>query len=90
MKEQPTADDLARTADTRMSAAQVTSVVTAELIEEHRRNPVGFHSLELERVLRYMRRQQPAGKYCPDLHTTRSGVGDRRALRRPRCRAQDR
>jgi hypothetical protein len=38
-------------------------LITAELIEEHRANPLGTHSAELQRVLHYFRRQPVPGKY---------------------------
>lgn len=41
----------------------VKSLVTDELIEEHRRRPLGQHSDALERVLHYFRRAPLAGKY---------------------------
>jgi hypothetical protein len=36
----------------------VRPLVTPELVEEHRRNPLGHHSDALERVLRYVRRSR--------------------------------
>jgi len=52
---------------------EIRPLVTPELIEEHRRNPIGFHSDELERVLIYLRKHHldMAGKYvivCRRLH----------------------
>jgi branched-chain amino acid transport system permease protein len=38
-------------------------LITPELIEEHRRKPLGQHSDTLERVLNYFRRAPIAGKY---------------------------
>jgi hypothetical protein len=40
-------------------------LVTPAIIEEHRQNPIGFHSDELERVLIYLRKNHldMAGKY---------------------------
>jgi branched-chain amino acid transport system permease protein len=60
----PTADEkVAAELGERMLVEQLRELVTPELVEEHRRNPVGFHSFELERVLRHLRRQPLAGKY---------------------------
>jgi branched-chain amino acid transport system permease protein len=42
---------------------RIRSLVTPELIEEHRRKPLGQHSDSLERVLNYFRRQPQPGKY---------------------------
>jgi branched-chain amino acid transport system permease protein len=39
------------------------SLITDELIEEHRQKPLGQHSDDLERVLQYFRRQPQEGKY---------------------------
>jgi branched-chain amino acid transport system permease protein len=41
----------------------VRELITDELIEEHRRDPLGDHSDALRRVLTYFRRQPQAGKY---------------------------
>jgi hypothetical protein len=46
-----------------MLTDQLSALVTPELIDEHRRRPIGAHSSELERVLRHLRRQPTAGKY---------------------------
>jgi N,N-dimethylformamidase len=43
--------------------AEVAGLVDDELIEEHRRTPVGRHSDRLERVLAYFRKAGQAGKY---------------------------
>jgi hypothetical protein len=61
---QPT-PDVAAAAEiaARLLTEQLEALVTPELVEEHRRNPIGFHSPELERVLRHLRRQPTAGKY---------------------------
>ena len=40
------------------------SLITDDLIEEHRRNPTGLHSENLERVMLYFRKSDLAGKYC--------------------------
>lgn len=59
----PTADIVAATEiGERMLAEQLRTLVTPQLIEEHRRRPIGSHSPALERVLRHLRRQTPAGK----------------------------
>lgn len=44
-------------------AVQIARSITPELIEEHRRSPLGFHSDTLARVLNYFRRGPVAGKY---------------------------
>lgn len=41
----------------------IKALITEELIEEHRRKPLGQHSDALERVLNYFRRQPQPGKY---------------------------
>lgn len=41
---------------------RIGALVTDELIEEHRRKPLGQHSDALERVLAYFRRQPLPGK----------------------------
>jgi hypothetical protein len=64
MGDNPTANALATSAlDAQIFEDQVKPRVTPELIDEHRRTPIGFHSLDLERVLVYMRRQPQAGKF---------------------------
>lgn len=64
MHDEPTADLVAAgELGERMLTEQVGALVTRDLIEEHRRNPVGFHSPDLERILRHLRRQPTAGKY---------------------------
>lgn len=40
------------------------ALVTSELIEEHRRSPLGQHSEALERLLIYFRRQPQLSKYA--------------------------
>jgi branched-chain amino acid transport system permease protein len=40
------------------------SLITDELIEEHRKSPTGLHSEALERVLLYFRKAELAGKYA--------------------------
>lgn len=42
---------------------RIAALITDDLIEEHRRKPLGQHSDTLERVLQYFRRQPQAGKY---------------------------
>ncbi len=44
-------------------ASATKQLVTDELIEEHRRKPLGQHSDALERVLNYFRRAPQADKY---------------------------
>ncbi len=44
--------------------AHLKSLITDDLIAEHRRNPTGLHSEELERVMLYFRKAELAGKYC--------------------------
>lgn len=45
------------------SRERTRALVNDEIIEEHRRNPVGIHSDQLQRVLAYFRRGLIAGKY---------------------------
>ena len=40
------------------------TLITPELIEEHRRNPLGHHSDSLSRVLNHFRRAEVADKYA--------------------------
>jgi branched-chain amino acid transport system permease protein len=64
MGDQPAANALASSAlDAQIFEDQVRPRITPELVEEHRASPIGFHSLELERVLVYMRRQPQVGKF---------------------------
>ena len=51
-------------ASTTRSASTCRSLITDDLIEEHRRNPTGLHSENLERVMLYFRKRDLAGKYC--------------------------
>jgi branched-chain amino acid transport system permease protein len=44
--------------------AHLQSLITDDLIAEHRRSPTGLHSEQLERVLLYFRKNELAGKYC--------------------------
>jgi branched-chain amino acid transport system permease protein len=44
-------------------ASNLRPLITDELIEEHRRKPLGQHSDALERVLNYFRRAPQAHKY---------------------------
>lgn len=41
----------------------IATLITDELVEEHRAKPLGQHSDDLERVLQYFRRQPQDGKY---------------------------
>lgn len=61
----PKASVAFNTIDARILADTIKPLVTKEIIEEHKRNPIGFHSDALERVLIYLRRNrlQTAGKY---------------------------
>jgi branched-chain amino acid transport system permease protein len=43
--------------------AQIRKLITPDLVDEHRRNPNGIHSDNLQRVLAYFRRGPIAGKY---------------------------
>jgi branched-chain amino acid transport system permease protein len=43
--------------------ARLRPLITDELVEEHRTNPLGAHSDPLQRVLHYFRRQPVPGKY---------------------------
>jgi hypothetical protein len=64
MAEQPAPHALAASdLDAQIFEQQIKPLVTPEVIEEHRQTPIGFHSLELERILVYLRRQAQAGKY---------------------------
>jgi hypothetical protein len=59
-----TADALAASdLDAQIFERQIKPLITADVIDEHRRTPIGFHSLELERILVYLRRQPQTGKY---------------------------
>jgi len=51
--------------DARILADTIKPLVTKEIIEEHKRKPIGIHSDELERVLIYLRRNRltTVGKY---------------------------
>jgi branched-chain amino acid transport system permease protein len=42
---------------------RIRGLITVDLIEEHRAQPIGQHSDALERVLQYFRRQPTDGKY---------------------------
>ncbi len=44
-------------------ASDIRALITDQLIEEHRRKPLGQHSDGLERVLNYFRRAPQAHKY---------------------------
>ena len=50
------AQELYEDLDRRILEEHVKPLVTPEIVEEHRRNPIGFHSDRLERVLHYLRR----------------------------------
>jgi hypothetical protein len=51
--------------DARILADTIKPLVTKQIIEEHKRKPIGIHSDALERVLIYLRRHRlkTAGKY---------------------------
>lgn len=51
--------------DARILADAIKPLISDEIIEEHKRNPIGIHSDALERVLIYLRRHglRTAGKY---------------------------
>jgi len=49
--------------DQNIAEEQILPLLDEELIEEHRNNPIGAHSDDLERVLNYFRRQPMDGKY---------------------------
>jgi hypothetical protein len=71
-------------ADDRLFEERVRPLITPEVIDEHRRTPIGKHSDELERILLHLRRHgnQMKGKrliVCTKLHEewcigTHSGV----------------
>ena len=52
-----------RALDEQILHEEIGALITPEVIEEHRRQPIGFHSDPLERILVYLRRQPQAGKY---------------------------
>jgi branched-chain amino acid transport system permease protein len=56
----------------RMQASYLRTLVSPEVIEEHRAKPLGQHSEPLERLLHYFREQPMAGKYAV-LHERESG-----------------
>jgi branched-chain amino acid transport system permease protein len=49
--------------------ARIRALISAQLIAEHRSNPLGHHSEALQRVLQYFRRQPLAGKYVAVMTT---------------------
>lgn len=49
--------------DENIAEEQILPLLDEELIQEHRDNPIGAHSDDLERVLNYFRRQPMSGKY---------------------------
>lgn len=49
--------------DESIAEEQILPLLDEELIQEHRENPIGAHSDNLERVLNYFRRQPMDGKY---------------------------
>lgn len=51
--------------DQRILEESIKPLITKELIEEHKQNPIGKHSDDLQRVLIYLRRHrlQMQGKY---------------------------
>jgi len=48
----------------KMQRDYLKTIVSASLVEEHRRNPLGQHSEPLERLLLYFRRQPQVDKYA--------------------------
>ncbi|GAB7387634.1 hypothetical protein BSNK01_14710 [Bacillaceae bacterium] len=59
--------------DKRILENKIKPLITKELIEEHRKNPIGKHSRELDVVLNYLRRnhEEMEGKYliiCTEPH----------------------
>jgi branched-chain amino acid transport system permease protein len=52
---------LGETTDRNQIATALRPLITAELIAEHRRDPLGHHSDALKRVLNYIRRTDPNG-----------------------------
>jgi branched-chain amino acid transport system permease protein len=48
----------------RMQRSYLRTLVSPEVIEEHRQKPLGQHSEPLERLLHYFREQPLAGKYA--------------------------
>lgn len=49
--------------DENIAKEQILPLIDDELVAEHRENPIGAHSDDLERVLNYFRRQPMDGKY---------------------------
>jgi branched-chain amino acid transport system permease protein len=47
----------------RFAKEEILPRISEEIIEEHRKNPIGQHSDDLQRVLHYFRRQPSEGKY---------------------------
>jgi branched-chain amino acid transport system permease protein len=47
----------------RKQRARIRALITDDLIDEHRRKPLGQHSDDLERVLQYFRTRPVGGKY---------------------------
>ncbi|HZC99148.1 MAG TPA: inner-membrane translocator [Actinomycetes bacterium] len=65
-EEVPVVQDRSRPAWTNIDSSirdHVKSLITDDLIEEHKARPLGQHSDALERVLNYFRRGSLAGKY---------------------------
>jgi len=56
----------------RMQERYLRTLVSPEVIEEHRARPLGQHSEPLERLLHYFREQPMVGKYAI-LHERESG-----------------
>lgn len=65
-------DEVYRAFHGRMQERYLRTLVSDEVIEEHRARPLGQHSEPLERLLHYFREQPMAGKYAV-LHERDSG-----------------
>jgi branched-chain amino acid transport system permease protein len=48
---------------TRQQRTEIRGLIDDDLLEEHRRDPLGRHSDRLQRVLQFFRRQPQRGKY---------------------------
>lgn len=57
-------DEVYRAFHGRMQERYLRTLVSPEVIEEHRAKPLGQHSEPLERLLHYFREQPMAGKYA--------------------------
>jgi branched-chain amino acid transport system permease protein len=73
--------------DKRILETKIKPLITKELIEEHKRNPIGHHSKELDIVLNFLRRHheeikdkdliictEPHKKWCLGQHPGKRGV----------------